>query len=137
MKVYIAAPIKTAPQMREIRKSLGRNGIEVTSRWIDQPSEKVGYDNVTREFLRGASVLDLEDVDAADVRVHFQLYPSGGASFEGGYALAKGKRVIVIGKFCHVFNVHPDIEFYEVEASDVAELDQYINIAKEVLHGSR
>jgi len=109
-KVYLAASYLLQAQMREVREGLGMRGIEVTSRWIDDPAEQ----SLKARDLAGAAGMkagriaarqDLEDIDAADCVIVFTEVASttGGMHAELGYALGRRKNVIVCGARVNVF----------------------------------
>lgn len=110
MKIYLAAPFGDRPKMEVMADTLKSHGYEITARWVYG-----GEDGLTREDI---AKLDIDDVDAADVVVSFTFprgTPStgGGRHVEFGYALAKGKRLIVIGHRENVFHHFPGVEIYE------------------------
>lgn len=119
MKVYLAALFSRREEMEQIADRLKGCGFDIVARWVYG-----GEDGLTREQI---ALLDLEDVDRADAVVSFThprgtLTSGGGRHAEFGYALAKGKRVIVIGEREHIFHHHPTVEAYpnlEAWLSDV------------------
>ena len=104
MKVYIAALYSTNDNAAaEAVRQLVEAGHESTAQWINGAEE-------TRTQAE-AAVMDLEDVDRADALILLALpigtlYKGGGRHFEMGYAVARGKKVIVVGDyetvFCHL-----------------------------------
>lgn len=95
--------------MEQIAKELEAKGFDIVARWVYG-----GENGLTREEI---SLLDLEDVDRCDAIVSFThsretLTHGGGRHVEFGYALAKGKRLIVIGERENVFHHHPAVEVY-------------------------
>jgi hypothetical protein len=123
MKVYLAAAYERNPEMRVIRDQLVQLGHEVTSRWIDQhggedlaPIEGVGLNTSPGVYVKFA-YKDLDDVDAAETVVHFTGGGRGGRHTEFGYALARGKALVLVGEREHVFHSLPSIEWYPDPAS--------------------
>lgn len=128
MKVYLAARYSRRDQMRRVAAVLQTAGHQVTSRWLE--SEWVNRPNESSaappEYRATYAVIDLEDVDAADVVLNFTEAPGdgsrGGRHVEFGYALAKGKRLIVVGYRENLFHEHPRVEFYPTEQDVLAAL---------------
>lgn len=109
MKIYLAAPFADRRKMELVAISLAARGHTITARWVYG-----GEDGLTREDI---AKLDLDDVDAADTVVSFTFprgTPStgGGRHVEFGYALARGKRLVVIGHRENVFHYFPGVEVY-------------------------
>lgn len=102
-KVYLAAMYQWMEAMKVKRELFREAGFESTAQWIDGDEEKLSRHD--------AATMDLADVDRADALVIYTLkkgsmFSSGGRFVELGYALAKGKFVIVVGDrenvFCHL-----------------------------------
>lgn len=109
MKIYIAAPYSQMLLMRPHRDALHAAGHNVTARWIDGNEEGM--------TLAQAAQMDLDDIDAADCLLAFTLkhksmFSGGGRYVEFGYALAKGKRLAVVGGLENVFLHLPQVEVY-------------------------
>lgn len=86
MKTYFAARWERRDEIRELVR-----GLPTTSRWL---SQEVGASG------------DLDDIRAADCLCLFTekgSFPRGGRMVEFGYALALGKRMIVIGPDENIF----------------------------------
>lgn len=104
MKVYLAARYEENGRMRDWRDVLVGHGIVVTSRWIDG-----GHEDMTESRFAAYAEEDLLDVEQADAlvmlsdREHFRT-GRGGRHVEVGYALARGKRVILVGDRENVFH---------------------------------
>lgn len=110
-KVYIAARFHRREEMAAKADILKKCGFEITSRWVYG-----GEEGLTREQV---ALLDLADVDRADIVLSFvEPYGSanvgGGRHAEFGYALAKNKRLVIIGTGEReiVFHHHPGVEHY-------------------------
>lgn len=106
MKIYVAALFGSRPQMELVCDKLKSLGHEVTARWVYG-----GEEGLSRTKI---ALLDLEDVDDADIVLSFTLplgtlFNGGGRHVEFGYALAKGKRVVIIGERECVFHHHPRV----------------------------
>ena len=116
MRVYLAAPYAARALIFEYARDLCRLDLDVTASWINEEHEI--NDGTTgaatalsdEEVARHAAT-DLDDIDRCDVLVLFTSasvgFPeakSGGRHVEFGYALAKGKPVIVVGEPENVFH---------------------------------
>lgn len=122
MKFYLAARFSRHPEMQGIRDVLAVLGHEVTSRWIDQhggaqlESAAQAALNSDPESVAHFGQHDLEDIDAADAVVSFTFEGGtggkGGRHVEHGYALGRGKRVIVVGARENIFHTLPEVEHY-------------------------
>jgi hypothetical protein len=120
---YLAARYSRNPELCEYRDELCAKipGSVVTSRWIDQHAGELEA-SYTPEVLAtrpaecwtfGAH--DLEDLDAAQVIVSFTGAGGGGKGgrhIEHGYAIAAGKRLVVVGPRENIFHCHPATEVY-------------------------
>lgn len=109
-KVYLAARFSKRANMEEKANILKACGFEITSRWVYG-----GEDGLSREQI---AMLDLADVDRADIVVSFtepegSYNRGGGRHTEFGYALAKNKRMVLIGPREQVFHHHAAVEQYE------------------------
>ena len=109
MKVYLAARFSDRAYMELVADRLKSLGIEITARWVYGGEE--GLDRT------GVACLDLDDVDKCDTLVSFTqphgtMTKGGGRHVEFGYALAKGKRLILIGERENVFHHYPKVEAY-------------------------
>jgi nucleoside 2-deoxyribosyltransferase len=122
VKIYLAALFSRRAEMEQIADRLKAEGFEITARWVYG-----GEDGLTRTEI---ALLDLEDVDQADVVMSF-THPygtatsGGGRHVEFGYALAKSKRVILIGERENVFHHHPNVATY-------ANIEEWVRDAKPV-----
>lgn len=108
-KLYLAALFARRAEMESIADLLKTKGFEIVARWVYG-----GEDGLTREQI---ATLDLEDVDKADTVVSFThergtMTNGGGRHVEFGYALARGKRLVVIGDRENVFHHHSAIRVY-------------------------
>jgi nucleoside 2-deoxyribosyltransferase len=99
MKVYVAAPYPIRDLAIYVMRALEEHGHEVTSRWLK------ALDELTDEHARK----DMEDVASADVLLAmnpdgWENIGTGGRHVEFGYALALGKRVVLIGQRSNMFH---------------------------------
>ena len=115
MKIYLAARLSLWPQMNQAAAFLERHGHAVTSRWqrrhaLEPPVPRTEGSN---PLLARFAAEDLEDVDHADAVVLFTesgKHFAGGRHVEAGYALGRGKRLIVFGPRENVFYHLPQVE---------------------------
>ena len=107
MKVYLAAMYQWMEAIKAKRELFHAAGFESTAQWLDGDEEK----QLNRH---SAATMDLDDVDRADALVLYTLakgskFSSGGRFVEFGYALAKDKKIIIVGDrenvFCHLDHV--------------------------------
>lgn len=108
MKIYVAAPYSMREDAQKTMKQLEDLGYEVTSTWL-----KI-VDNEDCETAE----MDLADIERAHALVllnppEYANKGNGGRHVEFGYALACGKRLIVIGVKTNVFHQLDNVSFYE------------------------
>jgi len=111
LSVYLAARYARRKEMLAIRRVLEAAGHRVTARWV------LGlHDTAAGMSDQDAALEDLVDLERADVCVSFTEAGDvagrarGGRHVEFGWALARGKRVIVYGPRENVFHHHPRVE---------------------------
>lgn len=122
-KLYIAARYSRRNEMRQVASHLRLAGFTVTSTWLteDKPLDtQLGDDSPM--FYQETALLDLLDVDKADTILFFAEDPKvgtprGGRHVEFGYAIATGKRLIVVGGAENIFHYLPKVlHFSNVQA---------------------
>lgn len=102
MKIYLAATWSARERMIKTSKVLQALGYTTTSRWLDD-----AHINGTESEC---AQIDLDDIDISDALMLFSVGPrgtsftGGGRCVEFGYALAKGKLLILIGEQETVFH---------------------------------
>jgi nucleoside 2-deoxyribosyltransferase len=99
MKIYLATPFGLAEEAKRKAAQLKSKGHSITHEWwLDPPLPGNGRDPATAaECARRASA-DLQAVLRAEaVVVLAGASGTGGVHVETGYALAHGKRVILVG----------------------------------------
>ena len=108
MKIYLAAPFSTAHQVETgYAQDLIKWGHIVVSQWHcgPQPSN-----------LAQAAQRDLEDILEAEVLILLAELRSGanrgGRHVEFGFALARSKRVMVVGSRQNLFHYLPNVETF-------------------------
>ena len=94
--------------------------INVTSRWLFglHGSAEDFAAKKDQDFYEMCAAEDLFDIDNSDTFILFsedpkQLFCRGGRMVEYGYALAKQKRMIVIGPAQNIFMLFPCVTRYE------------------------
>lgn len=119
MNYYFAARYSRNEEMRRYRDIIQAkiSGACVTSRWIDQHggnllnsfvSSKLNSDSHAECWIYGNK--DIEDVEACHTIVSFtgdDGTSKGGRHVEFGYAMALGKRLIIVGLRENIFHTHP------------------------------
>ena len=108
MKIYLAAPFSASHQVETgYAQDLIKWGHTVVSQW---------HHNVPLEDLGQAARRDLEDILWADILILLtELRPGtnkGGRHVEFGFALARNKRVMVVGPRQHLFHYLPNVETF-------------------------
>lgn len=110
--VYLSARFDRRDELNRYRDELESLGIEVTSRWLTDPTP-----DLTDDAWRILAAKDRGDVARADVFILFAERDrdgGGGRHVEFGMALALGKRLIVVGE---VENLFQRLEGVEVVSS--------------------
>lgn len=110
MKIYLAAKFSRRAEMEKLSNDLLDVGHECIARWVYG-----GEEGLSRADI---ALLDLEDVAEADGIILFthpkgEPQPGGGRFVEFGYAMARQKRLVVIGPAENVFIDHPDVEQFD------------------------
>lgn len=110
VKIYLAAKYARREEMEQIAIELMNvYGYDITARWVFG-----GEEGKTNEEI---AVFDLEDVAEADTVISFtehpNMYTTGGRHVEFGYAIATGKRLVVIGPRENVFHHYPTVEQFD------------------------
>ncbi len=103
MKLYLAGPLSAVADIRALGARLVEAGHTLTSRWLSRPPSK-DYAALARE--------DLADIDACDGLILWtsQARHFGGARHtEAGYALGRGKRIVVFGPRENLFYTLPAV----------------------------
>lgn len=116
MRVYLAAAFERQQELRAYREALSARGIEVTSRWLDiEGSSQVDGTAECEEDARAVHAQeDLDDVAAADALISFTgTSGRGGRHVEFGFAVATGKRIMLVGQRENIFHFLPQVEWFE------------------------
>jgi hypothetical protein len=122
MNIYLASRYSRNDEMKGIRDVLQALGHKITSRWIDCHPDVVGdftesFDsemlNTNPEQCAPLGQHDLDDIDKADTVISFTGFGGkGGRHVEFGYALAKGKKLFIVGPRENVFHTLQQVEYY-------------------------
>ncbi len=132
---YLAARYSRRDELGGYAAELNEMGIQVTSRWLVRsrqiPDDAVRDDVEARRYARE----DVADIEAADILVAFTEQPRtslsrGGRHVELGYALAAGKRVVVVGPLEHIFCWLPQLESYDTWSQALRSLECAVTQAK-------
>jgi nucleoside 2-deoxyribosyltransferase len=142
LQVYLASRFSRFDELNGYKQELAKLDVEVTSRWLNGGHEWVGTadEDIPVEAQAGFASQDLEDIDAADLVICFteamnSPYTRGGRHVEFGYALAKGKAIIVVGHRENVFYClsYENIYFCETWAEAVEVIEQSHMQAQKVI----
>lgn len=101
-KVYLAARFKRQAEMRALADEFVAAGFQVTSTWLGAEGLSLG-DPAKAAIWADRDLFDIRAADAY-VLISDEVLGHGGKDFEGGYAYALGKRVVVVGPRAHVFH---------------------------------
>ncbi|SRR6266699_3918706 len=120
MRIYLASRYSRFRELQGYRAELEAAGHTITSRWIngDHQIDDAGLSTQAKESERiRFAQEDRDDLLKADWVVSFTEAPRssnsrGGRHVEHGFALALGKRVVVVGYRENVFHCLPEIEFF-------------------------
>jgi len=111
MKLYLAARYTRKDEIRGYAYYLTTEGFyTITSTWFLEPHDPaVTLAEVTPANLQEYAHRDLAEIDAADALLLFSESDQtwnkrGGRHVEYGYALAKGKRIFVVGPHENIFH---------------------------------
>lgn len=95
MRIYIAHNFEARIELRKTVELLESLGHTVTSRWIKD-------DSIFERSMIVNSLYDISDIICSDVLIFFSDNygdkPGKGKYVELGYALAKGKRIFIVGQ---------------------------------------
>lgn len=132
ISVYLAAPYAKRDTVRKaLLPELAKVGASHTSSWLDDEHEitdgTIGAATDLTDGVAGEhALIDLTDIDEADVFVLFTasyfgyMGPSSGRHVETGYALAKGKYVVVLGQ--------PENIFHRIDDGQVEVVDDWNSV---------
>ena len=134
MTAYIAARFSRKPEMLALAALFAQHNIKVRARWLNESvSPDATLHDVTPAYHTKTATDDIEDIDASDTIIFFSEdplvgTPRGGRHVEFGYALAKGKRVVVIGPPENTFHYLPGIINYST-VDDFLEAEGIENVS--------
>ena len=106
--LYLAAPFTAKAEARAARHYLNSHGFLVRARWMD--SHNAEFPACGAKVAAEEAWADLCDIDVCDGFVMLNLYIGVGKSIEMGFALAKGKRIWVVGEANHIFYFLPGVQ---------------------------
>lgn len=121
MKIYMASRFSNRHILQGWQDDLIAMGHEIVSRWSLRGSDHqipVGLSRQASDDERNRfAVEDIEDIDRCDCMISLMLEPRnnsrGGRHVEFGYALAKNKRLIIIGPRETVFHHLTEVEHFD------------------------
>lgn len=108
--IYLASPWVNREATRVIRDHLVAAGHEITSRWLNTPD---GPQVPDEDRGRREAAWDFEDIAKADMLIVLSDDKPIGAGYhvEFGYALALGKRIILVGPVKSIFHYLADARY--------------------------
>jgi nucleoside 2-deoxyribosyltransferase len=116
LKVYVAGPYSWRDRIKEFILELEVIGIESTASWIyEEASPAATLDQFSDIQNQKTALIDVQDIQRADVIVVFTIdplgpsMPRGGRHWETGYAYALGKEVVLVGPKENIFSFLPDV----------------------------
>lgn len=111
MKFYIGSGFKNVDKVNRLSSELQKFGWIHTYNWANIE----GIGNETREDLINYSILELNGIDESDIVII--VLPAGrGTHIEFGYALAKGKKIILYSSNEEEFSLSNTVNFYELDS---------------------
>lgn len=121
MNIYIAARFSRRPEANRLAHILNGMGHNITSRWVQPDCDHVMPTGLSEQAedseRRRFAIEDLEDINACDCVISLMEEPRsngrGGRHIEFGYALALGKRMVIIGPRETVFHHLDQVEHYK------------------------
>jgi len=106
-KIYLAGSFHGAERIYEMAEDLEALGHTITGIWFQphDPIEKMWDGNFGGRIAEVMALRDLSGIDRCDILIIDTLEPSssGGRNVELGYALAKNKRIILVGEPTTIF----------------------------------
>lgn len=127
MKIYLSSAFSNQSDMRLIRDVIHKTSHRVISSWLDVVRSCVVVAQIQQasECLANYALNDRIDIADADVFVMFTGEPStyGGRHTEFGYALALGKRCVIIGPRENLFHATIDV----TQLNDIPQLLQWLD----------
>lgn len=124
MICYLAAKYSYRTRCQMVASYLVKACHQVRARWLTG-----AHDSLQPEDQARYASEDLEDINQADTVVVFHFpcgdpEPSTGRHIEYGYALAMGKRVILVGPRTSVFHYLDSIQHYATLEQFLLSVDQ-------------
>lgn len=107
LSVYLAARSARRLELQNVAEALTTDGFYVVSSWLADNEAGTAR---SQSASAGAASRNLEDLGRCDIFVAFSERPEsslqgrGGRQVELGFALALGKRVLLVGPPEHVFH---------------------------------
>lgn len=130
MKFYFAAPFTYAQSLIPLVAHIhGTTKHSVTSSWLFIPE---GTRSKHAMEAMDYAFKDLADVNAADILVLFNppgVPQSPGRNIEFGYALAKGKQLMIVGERKGVFQYLPCVSRFD----DITDFQHYLSCLSDEL----
>ena len=118
MKFYLAGRYARRVELKAYAKQLKALGHIVTSSWLNERmAAGADYALIPPRFWREHAIQDIEDLDKADTILSFteekgSYQRGGGRHTEFGYALAKHKKLFLVGPKEMIFHFLPEVKCF-------------------------
>lgn len=138
MNIYLASRFSRRHECHALGKQLEKYGYKIVSRWTLPDSDHIvasGISQIAADKERERFALeDLEDIDKCDIVVSLmedepRNNTRGGRHVEFGYAIAKGKELVVIGCRETVFHHLPEVHHFETVEDYLCFAEDTVNVA--------
>jgi len=119
LKVYLAARYSLKDEIAQKVQELRDLGIEVTSRWLEEPhAPSTSMDELSGDLLEMYADTDVHDIKRAHMLVFFSQDPKtpgvrGGRHVEFGIAHALGKTIVVVGPRENIFHFRDNVAQFD------------------------
>lgn len=116
LKIYLAAMYSEKDNISKQAAIFRSHDFVVTSTWLEEPhAPTIKMAEVATDSLLEYAQNDIRDISEADWFVCQSVEPTtltvrGGRHVEFGYALAKGKKILVVGPKENIFHLLPNIK---------------------------
>ena len=120
MKIYLAAHYSRKAEVIDAVRDLEKAGVRVVSTWhLERMAADSNLDAATGRTWRRLATRDIKELRAATCIVFFSfdghdLFTRGGHCVELGYAIAKKKRIVIVGPFQNIFCYLKGVKRFEM-----------------------
>jgi nucleoside 2-deoxyribosyltransferase len=116
IRIYLAAMYSEKNEISAQAEVFRNHGIGVTSTWLEELHHpNIQMSEVATNDLTCYAENDIRDIESADWFVFHSVEPTiptvrGGRHVEFGYALARGKKILVVGPEENIFHHLPAVQ---------------------------